>query len=102
MQEMYRPTFSLQTLYFETVTVKSTIVSETLLYNFIKIIKDRHTLAICNGKSGPHNKLRNGVVFFYRISPEPPRLAQIIQVSPNFGNRITIKSQYGIFSKLSF
>ena len=102
MQEMYRPTFSLQTLYFERVTIKSTIVSETLLYNFIKIRQDQHTLAICNGKSGPHNKLRNSVVFFYQMSPEPRRLVQIIQVSPKCGNRITITSQYGIFPNLSF
>jgi len=102
MQETYRPTFFLQTLHFQTVTVKSIVVSETLLYNFIKIRKDRHTFAICNGKSGPHTELSNGVVFFYRISPEPPRLVQITQVSPNCGNRITITSQYGIFPKLSF
>jgi len=38
MQELYRPTFFLQTLHFATITVKSTIVSETLLYTFIKII----------------------------------------------------------------
>jgi hypothetical protein len=102
MQELHKPTFSLQTLHFETVTVKSTIVSETLLYDFIKISKDRHTLAICNGKSGPHTKFRNGVVFFYRVSPEPASMVQIIQVSPHCGNRITITNQYGIVPNFSF